>query len=68
MNKILSISIASYNVEKFINQALDSYIKCKCMFLILLENRLPFFCRHGQYRGDVDRSGWTGHAFRECAR
>lgn len=28
--KILSVSVASYNVEKFIEQALDSYVNCKC--------------------------------------
>ena len=29
-NKILSISVASYNVEKFIQQAIDSYLNCNC--------------------------------------
>ncbi len=29
-NKILSISIASYNVEKFIEQAIESYLQCSC--------------------------------------
>lgn len=28
--KVLSISVASYNVEKFIEQAIDSYLDCKC--------------------------------------
>ena len=28
--KILSVSVASYNVEKFIEKALDSYVNCKC--------------------------------------
>ncbi|MBR2603797.1 MAG: glycosyltransferase family 2 protein [Bacilli bacterium] len=28
--KILSVSVASYNVEKFIETALDSYVNCKC--------------------------------------
>ncbi|MBE5805348.1 MAG: glycosyltransferase family 2 protein [Clostridiales bacterium] len=29
-NKILSISVASYNVEKFIEQAIESYLDCNC--------------------------------------
>lgn len=29
-DKILSISVASYNVEKFIEQAIDSYLNCNC--------------------------------------
>lgn len=29
-DKILSISVASYNVERFIEQAIDSYLACNC--------------------------------------